>query len=138
MTAVGLVTKQLSVKISHDGGALTEYNTAVLGVKEVPSFTVQTQAMASGETAQDVGPASWALEISYHAVWNAASLHRILVDNHGETGTLEWQPDPVGTPALKRTATVRLVAPSGDATVGNFQTGTISLPVIGTITSVDA
>lgn len=138
MTAVGLVTKQLSVKIAHDGGALTEYNVAVLGVKEVPTFTTQSAVVASGETVQDVGPVSWALEISYHAVWNANSLHRILLDNHGEVGTFEWKPDPIGSPALKRTGTVTIVAPGGDATVGNFQTATISLPVTGNITSVDA
>jgi hypothetical protein len=134
MTAVGKVVKVLSVKLNHDGGALTEYQTAITAVKEVATRTEQTTTVASGETATDVGPTQWAIELSYNVDWAADSLHRILLENDGETATIEWKPDPALT--VKRTATVRLVAPGTDATVGNYQTNTITLPVVGTITTV--
>lgn len=133
MTAVGKVVKQLSVKIAHDAGALAEFNTAILGLKEIPSRTEQTTVVASGETASDTGPTTWALEISYNVDWNTDSLHRILLENDGEIGTFEWKPDPALT--LKRSGSVRIVAPGTDATVGNYQTNTVTLQVIGTITT---
>jgi hypothetical protein len=136
MTAVGRVVKTLSVEIAHDGGAAAEFNTAVLAVRETPNRNTQTTTVASGESSTDVGPTSWTIDIDYNVSWAANSLHRILLENDGETGTIVWQPDPVGSPTVGRSATVVLVAPPTDATVGNFQTGTVSLPVQGAITTV--
>ena len=133
MTAVGEVVKSLSVKIAHDGGSLAEFNTAILGLKEIATRTEQSTTVASGEVASDVGPTQWAIELSYNVAWEADSLHRVLLENDGELGTIEWKPKASGT--LKRSATVRLVAPSTDATVGNYSTNTVTLQVIGTITT---
>lgn len=134
MPAAGYVVRQLNVKLKTAAGALTEYNTAVLGVKESPSRSVIQLPVASGEILQDASVTTWTVEITALADYAAGSLLRLLLDNDGAKGaTIEWYPNPVTSPTLKRTATVQLLAPDVDSTVGAAAQFTVSLPVTGQI-----
>lgn len=129
MPAAGYVVRQLSVKLKTAAGSLTEYNVAVLGVKDVPSRTTVQQVVASGEVMVDSSVTTWSLEITALADYKAGSLLRFLLDNDGAKGaSFEWYPDPVNNPTLKRAATCQLLAPSTDNMVGSPAQFTISLP----------
>jgi hypothetical protein len=136
MPAAGYVVRQLNVKLKTAAGSLTEYNTAVTGVKETPSRTTTQVVVASGETMVDSSPTQWMVEVTALADYGAGSLLRLLLDNDGAKGaTIEWYPNPVAAPTLKRVATVQLLAPDVDNPVGSPATFTVSLPVQGAITT---
>lgn len=136
MPAAGYVVRQLSVKLKTSAGSLTEYNTAVLSVTETPSRTTAQTVVASGEVMVDSSVTTWTVDITALADYSTGSFLRFLLDNDGAKGaTIEWQPNPVAAPTLKRTATVQLLAPNIDNPVGNQAQFTISLPVSGQITT---
>lgn len=138
MSGVGHVVRQMIVKLNPDGDTPVAYECAVTSVKETPNRSVvTTQTACPDGTLQDVGPTSWSVDITYNTSFLPGSLHRLLLDNDGAVGDLEWEPDPINEPGTKRTATVVLTAGGVDSTVGNYATAQVSLPVQGTITTVD-
>lgn len=129
MAATGYVVRQLSVKLKTAAGSLTEYNMAVLGVKEVPTRSTVQTVVASGEVMVDSSVTTWALEITALADYGTGKFLRFLLDNDGAKGaSFEFYPDPINAPTLKRTATCQLLAPPIDNTVGSQATFTVSLP----------
>jgi hypothetical protein len=136
MPAAGYVVRRLDVKVKTTAGSLTEYNTAVLSVKENPTRTNIQTPVASGDVLTDVGPTTWTIDVEAMAEYASGSFLRLLLDNDGKTGNVEWYPNPVAAPTLKRTAAVVLVAPAIDNTVGAPASFTVSLLVVGAITTV--
>jgi hypothetical protein len=138
MTAVGYVVKAMTVTTKQGTAAAVSQECAITGIRETPSATTQTTQTACPDgTITDTGPTSWTVDVSYNTSLDPASFHRLLLDHTGEQVTLTWEPDPVNDPGRKRTATVTLVAPASDYTVGSFATATVSLPVRGGIATVD-
>ena len=138
MPAAGYVVRQLTVKLKTAAGSLTEYNTAVLGIKETPSRSTVQTVVASGEVMVDSSVTTWGIEISALADYTTGSLLRLLLDNDGAKGAqIVWNPDPVGNPTRTRTATVQLLAPDIDSTVGGQAAFTVVLPVVGAIVQVN-
>lgn len=138
MTAVGYVVNTMSVKTKVGTAAEVEQQCAITGIREVPTQSTQTTQVACPDgSITDNGPVSWAVEVGYITSLRPDSFHRLMLDHLGELVQLTYEPDPVGDPGRKRTATVRLAAPSADYTVGSFATATVSLPVQGSIATVD-
>lgn len=138
MTAVGYVVKEMSVKSKLGTAAEVEQQCAITGIREVPTQSTQTTQVACPDgSITDNGPVSWAVEVGYNTSLRPDSFHRLMLDHVGEQVQLTWEPDPIGDPGRKRSAMVRLSAPSADYTVGSFATATVSLPVQGTISTID-
>lgn len=135
MPAAGYTVRRLDVKLKTTAGSLTEYNTAVLGVKETPSRNMTQTPVASGDVMTDVGPTTWMVTVDALADYSASSFLRLLLDNDGKTGNIEWYPNPVAAPTLKRTAAVILTAPDISSMVGDQASFTVQLPVVGAITT---
>lgn len=127
MPGVGFVVSTLTLKI----GA-TQYETAVLSVEEVPTVSVQTAVMASGDVVQDVGTVTWVLKVEANVDVTPASFWRLLTGSvNGATATYEFVPDPVGNPTIKRTGSVVLIPPGGKFKPGEFATFSVDLPIVG-------
>lgn len=124
MTAKGFVVKNMTVKVAGN-----QYECEVTGVTETESHDTQTQAVACGDSATDVGPASWTVDVSANIDMAATSLFRVLrAAAQGTPMVVEWVPDVTGHPTIKATANVKSVKPPGDFTVGSFAAFTVSLP----------
>lgn len=127
MPGVGFVVSTLTLKI----GA-TQYETAVLSVEEVPTVSVQTAVMASGDVVQDVGTVTWVLKVEANVDVAPASFWRLLTGSvNGATATYEFVPDPAGNPTIKRTGSVVLIPPGGKFKPGEFATFSVDLPIVG-------
>lgn len=138
MTAVGYVVKRMTVTTKKGTDAAVARECAITGIREVPSQSTQTSQTACADgSITDTGPATWTVEVGYNTDLRPDSFHRLLLDHDGETVTLTYEPDPIGDPGRKREATVTLAAPSSDYTVGSFATATVSLPVRGSIATID-
>lgn len=138
MTAVGYVVKTMTVQTKVGTAAAVDQQCAITGIRETPTATTQTTQTACADgSITDTGPTTWTVDVGYNTSLHPDSFHRLLLDHAGEQVTLTWEPDPVGDPGRKRTATVTLVAPASDYTVGSFATATVSLPVRGNIATID-
>lgn len=127
MPGVGFVVSTLTLKI----GA-TQYETAVLSVEEVPTVSVQTAVMASGDVVQDVGTVTWVLKVEANVDVAPSSFWRLLTGSvNGATATYEFVPDPSGNPTIKRTGSVVLIPPGGKFKPGEFATFSVDLPIVG-------
>lgn len=138
MTAVGYVVKQMTVKTKQGTAAEVAQECAITGLRETPTQDTQTTQTACPDgTLTDTGPVSWTVDVGYNTSLRPDAFHRLLLDHLGEDVTLTWEPDPVNDPGRKREATVKLAAPAADYTVGSWATATVSLPVQGTIRTID-
>jgi hypothetical protein len=138
MSGIGYVVKTMVVKTKQGTAAEVAQECAITGIRETPTADVQTTQTACPDgVLTDTGPTSWTVDVSYNTSLKPDSFHRLLLDHVGEEVTLTYEPDPVGDPGRKRSATVKLVAPAADYTVGSWANATVSLPVQGTISTVD-
>lgn len=135
MTAVGHVTQSFVIKL---GSPLKDHSCEVTGTRLVPEGgETQRTRVACGSDATDVSPASFSLELDYMVDWNAGSLYRLLLEHEGELAAYEWEPDPVNAPGVKLSGTGRLTNGTATGTVGQWDTGTASLPLDARPTIVD-
>ncbi len=140
MTAVGYAVKTMSVTIDPDpAGGPVEYQCAITGVTETPTTeSVTTRTACPDGTKVDQGPTSWVVQIDYNVSNLPASLHRLLRDNEGAHATLVIEPFPVEEPGTKISYEVTLSPAGGAFVVGAFGTASVTLPVDGSPTTIDA
>ena len=135
MTAVGHVLQEFVLKI---GTPAVDHSCEVTGARLVPEGgETQRTRVACGSDAVDVAPASFSLEVDYMVDWKAGSLYRLLLENEGQAAAYEWTPDPINAPGVKLNGTGRLVNGTATGTVGQWDTGTASLPLDAKPTIVD-
>jgi hypothetical protein len=116
----------------------TDHSCTVTGARIAPEGgETQRTRLACGQDAVDVAPASFALEIDYMVDWNAGSLYRLLLEHEGQAAAIEWEPDPVNAPGVTVTGTCRLTNGTATGTVGQWDTGSASLPLDARPTVVD-
>ena len=127
MAGVGYVATTLTLKIGS-----TQYETAVLSVKENVTYPTVTAVMASGDVMVDAGVKQYELVVEFNVDVATASLYRILdAATAGSTATFECVYDPVGNPAIKRTGTVMLSPGAVQWKSGEFTTASATLPMVG-------
>ncbi len=132
-------TRAYVVKEMHVLVGAVDYQCEVSGVSLTPSASTQTIALACPDgVVSDVGRATWALTISYTSSLQANALFRMLAENDGEAATVSFEPFPVAEAGHKITAEVILAAGGADWTVGNFNTGTVTLPMTAPPTGAGA
>lgn len=135
MTAIGHVTSRFTLKF---GAPLADYSCELTGARLVDEGgQTQRQAVACGEDATDVSPSQFALAIDYMVDWHATSLYRQLLAHTGDLVDYEWEPDPVNAPGVILKGKMRLTNGSGTGTVGQWDTGSASLPLTARPTITD-
>lgn len=133
MTAKGHIRKTISLKIGT-----TQHECEVTGSTLTPSSDVQTtQVLCPDGALSDTGPVSWTLDLDYLVDYTAGSLFRFLTDQHGKTAEFTYEPDPDNAPGVVYTGNVRVVAGPGGGSAAAWESGSVSLPVIGTPTITD-
>jgi hypothetical protein len=133
MSAKGHVRKTIVLTI---GG--TAYQCEITGATVTPTADVQTtKVLCPDGSASDTGPVSWALDVNYLVDHNAGSLFRLLVASHGQTATFDYEPDPDTAPGVKWTGNLRIIAGPAGGDAATWESGSVSLPIIGTPTITD-
>jgi hypothetical protein len=128
MSGTGHVRK--SIRLSIDGAA---YECEVTNVTLTPSTTVQTAtALCDDGVIADTGVPSWSLDLDYLVDHNAGSLFRHLVGNVGKVAEFSYEPDPVNAAGVTYDGEVRILPGPAGGESGSFESGSVSLPVIGT------
>lgn len=127
MTATGHVRK--TIVLTLDG---TPYECEITGATLTPSADTQTTAVLCPDgSASDTGPVSWTLDVDYLVDYNAGSLFRLFAQNHGAVAAFSYEPDPTNAPGVTWDGDVRLIAGPGGGAAGAWESGSVSLPIIG-------
>jgi hypothetical protein len=133
MTAIGHVRR--SINLTIDG---KEFHCEVTAVDLVPSVDTATSTVLCDDgTVTDAGTPSWSLSIDYNVDHNPASLFRTLLANVGKVAAFDYKPDPVNAPLTHYTGSARLIPGNAGGSAGAFESGSVSLPLIGAPTPVD-
>lgn len=123
MAVAGHVVKSVTFKIGS-----TDYACAVTGVKLTPSVQqVETIVLCADGRNVDLAPTQWTLDIDYNVDHGPTSFFTFLFTNAGATPSFEY----IASDGLaKFTGTVRVLPGNADAAPGEFESGSVSLPVL--------
>lgn len=123
MAVAGHVVKTVVFKVGS-----TDYACAVTGVKLTPSVQqVETVVLCADGRMVDLAPTQWTLDVDYNVDHGATSFFTFLFSNAGNTSAFEYT---TSDGVAKFSGTVRVIPGNADAKPGEFETGSVSLPVI--------
>jgi hypothetical protein len=128
MSGTGHVRK--SIVLTLEG---TAYQCEITGATVTPASDVQTTAVLCPDgSLSDTGPVTWSLDLNYLVDHKAGSLFRLLVSNHGALAAFEYEPDPDTAPGVLWTGDLRIISGPGGGDAAAWESGSVSLPIIGT------
>jgi hypothetical protein len=132
VTATYYVVKAMTITIGAGTTAATSHECEISGVVENETHAEVTGVVACADGSfSDVGPSTYTLTIGYNVSHRPGSLHRLLRDHVGQTGTVVIEPDPVNDPGRLLTYAVTIVPGGANMTVGAVANSSVTLPVAG-------
>lgn len=133
MSATGHVRKTIVLTIAGEA-----FQCSITGATLTPTAQTQTTAVLCPDgSASDTGPVTWTLDVNYLVDHNAGSLFRVLTEQHGQVAAFTYEPDPETAPGVVWSGDLRIVAGPGGGDQAAWESGSVSLPIIGKPTITD-
>jgi hypothetical protein len=110
----------------------SNYQCAVRRVQLTPNTPIQEyKVLCPGGSGTAAGNTTWQLEVEYYQNWDDDDFARFLDENPGDTASFVFTQN-----GLTKSGNIIVVPGPVGGTVDEFATATVTLPVVGTPSSV--